>query len=92
MVEKTKGWIQPGISVGNLLVLATMLVTLTAAWGRMEMGLADHDKRIVVLEESEKALTAERMKEVRDMADLRADMRWIRATLERLERELKARE
>lgn len=92
MAERTKGWIQPGVSVGNLIVLGTMLVTLTAAWGRMEMGLADHDRRIVTLEDSDKTLTVERMKEGRDMADLKADMRWIRATLERLERDLKARD
>ncbi|MEP1576247.1 hypothetical protein [Roseibium album] len=92
MAEQKRPWIQPGISVGNVIVLGAMLVSIAIGWARLESGLADHDRRIEELEASDKALVKDRMVEARDLADMRADMRWIRDTLVRLEREWKARE
>lgn len=91
MAEQKQGWIQPGISVGNLIVLASIGVSLAVGWTRLETGLESHDHRIAELEDGAKAMVAERMKQNGDMADLKADMRWIRVTLERLERDLKGR-
>ena len=89
MAEQRRGWIQPGISVGNLLVLGAMIVSIAIGWARLESGLADHNRRIRELEQADKLLVSERMREARYMADMKADMRWIRVTLERLERDLK---
>lgn len=91
MAEPRRGWIQPGISVGNVLVLISMFVSVAVGWARLESGLAEHNRRIQELEAADKSLVSERMREARDMADVRADMRWIRSTLERLERDLKGR-
>lgn len=79
------------MSVGNLLVLGAMVVSISLGWARMENGLAEHNRRIQELEAADKSLVTERMREARDMADMRADMRWIRSILERLERDLKGR-
>jgi len=91
MAEQKQGWIQPSISWGNLIVLASIGVSLAVGWTRLETGLENHDHRIEELEDGAKAMVAERMKQNGDMADLKADMRWIRVTLERLERDLKGR-
>lgn len=48
--------------------------------------------RHLALEGTDKSLMNERIKKARDVADMKADMRWIRVTLERLEREWKSRE
>jgi hypothetical protein len=89
MAEQKRGWIQPGISVGNIANAIIVLLALGAGWARMEAALGDHDRRIDDLETADKSLTSDRMREARDMADMKADMRWIRSTLERLERDLK---
>ncbi|TYC48696.1 hypothetical protein FMN50_26970 [Rhodobacterales bacterium] len=91
MPDSKQSWIQPGISVGNVIVLGTLLISLAVGWTRLEAGLEDHDDRIIKLEQSAEVQIAERIKQGSDMADMKADMRWIRLTLERLERELKSR-
>ncbi len=92
MAETRTGFIEKRISLGNLIVLATIIGSLALGWGRLETGLAHHDQRIRDLEESSRARMAERIREARDVADMRADMRWIREALQRLERDLKSRD
>lgn len=82
----------PGFTYGNLVLFVTIVVSVAGGWARVESGLADHDRRILELEDTDKSLMNERIKEARDVADMKADMRWIRVTLERLEREWKSRE
>lgn len=89
MAEQRKRWIEPRISLGNLIVLGAMIGSLALGWGRLETGLAYHDERIQDLEEGAKMQTAERLKEARDVADMKADMRWIRDTLQRIDRDLR---
>lgn len=88
MAEERKRWIEPRVSLGNILVLVTIVSGLAAGWARLESALSYHNERIVELEDGAKALMNERMREARDVADMRADMRWIRDSLARLERDL----
>ena len=76
MAEQKRSWIQPDISVGNLLVPGEMIVSIAIGWARLESGLADHDRRIEELEVSEKSLMKDRMAEARDLVGMRADLRW----------------
>ncbi|MEO1110088.1 MAG: hypothetical protein AAFX90_19415 [Pseudomonadota bacterium] len=92
MAEQKRGWIQPGISVGNVIVLVSMLVSVAVGWARLESGLAEHNRRIQELEQADKSLMNDRMDEARDLANMKTDLRWIRVTLERLERDWKSRE
>lgn len=91
MAEQRKGELFPGFSYGNVMVLAAMGVSIALGWGRLETGLAHHDRRIQELEDAGDRLMTERMREARDVADIKADMRWIRLSLERLEGEFKGR-
>ncbi len=83
------------ISLGNVLTILALVVGFAVQWGMLSSDLRslreDCGRRITDLWEGWKALGQERIREARDLADMRADMRWIRATLERLERDLKPR-
>lgn len=84
------------ISAGSLITIALVISGFAVQWGVMRAEIAamreSYGQRIEELEASDKSLFKERMREARDVADMRADMRWIRSTLERLERDWKSRE
>jgi hypothetical protein len=95
MAEQKARMVDNRISLGNVLTILALVVGFAVQWGMLSSDLRslreDYGRRITDLEEGWKTLGQERIREARDLADMRADMRWIRATLERLERDLKSR-
>ncbi|MGX1496895.1 hypothetical protein ACSSV1_001931 [Labrenzia sp. MBR-25] len=95
MAEQKARMVDSRISLGNVLTILALVIGFGVQWGMFSSDLRsvreDYGRRITDLEEGWKSLGQERIREVRDLADMRADMRWIRATLERLERDLKPR-
>jgi len=69
------------ISVGNLLTIATVIVTVAVAWGVIRTQVATHDRKIETLEklqeDSQKCQAALDVK----LARIETDLQWIRHAL-----------
>lgn len=94
MAEQKTRWIQPGVSVGNLIVLVSMLIGLAMGWARMESALGEHERRIGENASEVKELRQEQRTFSMGFAELKTDLRHLldemsrtRQALERLERE-----
>jgi len=94
MTAPKSRWIQPGISVGNLIVLGSMLIGLATSWTTMQSALGEHERRITENADELKELRREQHTFSMGFAELRADMRHLleevsrtRKALEQLERE-----
>jgi hypothetical protein len=96
MPEQKSRTFENRMSTGNLINIAIVIAGFAAQWGFMQSQVNDmresFDKRIEKLEEGSEELFAERMREARDIAEMKANMHWIRNTLERLEQDLKRRQ
>ncbi len=94
MAEARHKWIQPGISMGNVIVLVTMVAGLAAGWGRLEAGLSNHDRRITENASDVKEIQRDLRPLSTELTEIRSDMKYLiqevgrtRQTLERLDRE-----
>lgn len=94
MADQRKGMFQASFSLGNLVVLGTMIASLAVGWSRLETGLAHHDDRITETEQELKELRRDQRGFETSVAGLRSDMKHLltemartRETIERLERE-----
>lgn len=94
MAEQKSKWIQPGISMGNVIVLVTMVAGLAAGWGRLEAGLSSHDKRITENASDVKEIQRDLRPLSTGLTEIRSDMKYLiqevgrmRQTVERLNRE-----
>ena len=94
MAEAKARWIQPGISMGNVVTIVVLICSLALGWGRMESALGDHERRILAGEEERKEMRKAQSDFSAGFAELRADMRHVltevsrtRQTVERLDRE-----
>lgn len=83
MAETKPRWIQPSVSLGNLITIGVLLASVAGGWAKIESGLAAHERRIAELEESDKETRAREIDQIRLLAEMSADLRYLRAAFER---------
>jgi len=87
MTEQLKKMLRLDISIGNLVTIATVIVGLTAGWTQLR---ADQDgmkeafgDRLKELEVSDKERSRRELNQAQMLAEMRADIRYLRETVER---------
>ncbi|NBN64119.1 hypothetical protein [Pannonibacter tanglangensis] len=82
------------ISLGNLLTIATVVVGLSAGWTQLKADQAtiqrDQQRVEAALTARLAALEQERVQNVQSLTEMRADIRYMRQALERLETQLRS--
>ena len=87
MADEPKRWIRPDISVGNLITIGGLIVGLSVGWQKFDSTLEDHARRLAALETAERERQVDRVSQVQLLAELRSDLKYLRAAVERIEAE-----
>ena len=88
--------IDPKISIGNLLTMATMVLGLFVGWQTMTVSITQNQQAIVDLEKrlattvakadaTLDALTTNRVELAQALGELQADMRYLKVAVDRLQ-------
>ena len=81
------------VSLGNILTIATVIVGLSAGWTQIKADQAsiqkDQQRVEVALTARLAALEQERVQNVQSLTEMRADIRYMRQALERMEQQLR---
>lgn len=89
---------QPEISLGNLVSVATTIVVLTAGWTALQSDVKAQTSRIDKLEARlldnenadrgrDVAVAGDRLRQTEILAEMRADLRYLRAAVEASQRQ-----
>ncbi|MDD7908686.1 hypothetical protein PUV47_02045 [Pseudovibrio exalbescens] len=81
------GWLRMDISLGNIITIGGMLVGMALGWGQLQSKITEHTRRIDKLEQAESDRLSERVVQVQLFAEIRADIKYLRQAIERLERD-----
>ena len=87
-------WYRGDISLGNILTIIGMAIAGTGAWidvrttqAEIIAQQADYERRLVSLERSELERRTDRLNQVTLVTEIRADIRYLREAVERIEEE-----
>lgn len=78
------------ISIGNLITIGSVVVGLSVGWTQLrsdqENMKADFERRLIELEQDKKERAVRDLANAQMFAEMRADIRYTRQAIERLER------
>ena len=81
----------PDISVGNLITIGGLIVgqirQWAVGWQKVYSTLEDHARRLAALETAERERQVDRVSQVQLLTELRSDLKYLRAAVERIEAE-----
>ncbi|SFT67264.1 hypothetical protein SAMN05444141_102680 [Pseudovibrio denitrificans] len=84
--EVRNKWIRSEISVGNIVTIIGLIVSLAIGWQELRSSQEDHGRRIVALEAKSLKADNDKIETVRFVAEIRSDIKYLRNAIERIER------
>ncbi|WP_321502865.1 hypothetical protein [Breoghania sp.] len=81
----------PDIAIGNLITIGGLIIgqirQWAVGWEKFDSTLEDHARRLAALEIAKRDRQLDRVRQVQLLTELRSDLKYLRAAVERMEAE-----